>query len=522
MPETIVITTQVLESAVRLREAFQEEDFEVELLTTTERLANVADPVLLVLTGELSELRSRHLAREAFQRGRIPVIGLADVPHDVAAEAASLGIAEVFARSAPVQDVVLIGRRLVERRRLQEITGIVGESDPIIEALERVTQIAPVNATVLISGESGTGKELIARGIHALSPRRHRAFIAANVAALPETLLESELFGHEKGSFTGAVAQRKGLFELAHRGTLLLDEIGEMPLATQSKLLRVLEEREFMRVGGEEPIQVDVRVIAATNQDLRSLVDVGRFRRDLYYRLSVLQIHLPPLRERPGDIPLLIERFMQAASSTHDRPAVTLTPEAMQLLLDYDWPGNIRELRNLVESMVILAPGSVIRAEDIPAPVRHPTRRAGNALPVPLASAQPLGEERSPGLEFIFHTLIQLRMNVEDLRREFEEYRGSHQELARGGVPIPLGYSLPAGGFRSPIIADSPAHDEEDEEPEPGVILYRSGMTMEDIEREAIIATLKEVDGHRREAAARLGIGERTLYRKIKDYGIPL
>src|SRR5690606_38810542 len=218
-----------------------------------------------------------------------------------------MGFAEVFLKPVDIEEVALVALRLVDRRRLQAITGIVGETEDMREVFQRVYQIAPLHSSVLITCESGTCHEHVARGIHAHSPRRHRPFIAANVAALADTLLESELFGHEKGAFTGAVAQRKGLFELANRGTLFLDEIGEMPPATQTKLLRVLEAREFMRVGGEEPIRVDVRVIAATNSDLRHAVELGEFRRDLYYRLNVLHIELPPLRERRADIPLLVD-----------------------------------------------------------------------------------------------------------------------------------------------------------------------------------------------------------------------
>ena len=517
MPDTIVVTTQDLEPAVRLRDALVGSGYDVELLTATERLSNVEHPSLLVLTGELEEKRSRRLALEAAERGRVPVIGLADSPEQHREAARGRAFAEIFLKPIDADEVATVARRIVERRRLQDLTGIVGETDAIREALERVVQIAPVNSTVLVLGESGTGKELVARGIHALSPRRHRPFIAANVAALPETLLESELFGHEKGAFTGAVAQRKGLFELAHRGTLFLDEIGEMPLTTQSKLLRVLEEREFMRVGGEEPISVDVRVIAATNQDLRRDVQFERFRRDLYYRLSGLQIQLPALRDRREDIPLLIERFVREASRTHDRPPISLAPEALDILLRYDWPGNVRELRNLVESMVILSPGTLIRAEDIPPTVRSPQPRS--ALPMAIAGDARSREQRDTGLEFIFHTLIQLRMDIEDLRREFEDYRRTHPELA--GAPL----SLPQPYVRPPVITDALlAGEEEDleEEEEPGVVVYRPGMRMEDVEREAITAVLREVKGNRREAAARLGIGERTLYRKIKEYGIPL
>src|SRR5690606_18376044 len=275
----------------------------------------------------------------------------------------------------------VVARRLIERERLRGITGIVGETEVMEEVLERVVQFAGVDSTVLVQGESGTGKELVARGLHALSPRRHKPFIAVNIAALPETLLESELFGHEKGAFTGASSLRKGLFELANGGTVFLDEIGEMPLSTQTKLLRVLEEREFRRVGGEDLLRVDVRVIAATNRDLREQVELGEFRRDLYHRLNVLRIALPALRERTEDIPRLLERFVRDFRPEHERPFPGIEPAALQLLVDYAWPGNVRELRNLIESMVVLAHGRPIRPEDLPNEVTG-APRTGSLLPV--------------------------------------------------------------------------------------------------------------------------------------------
>jgi DNA-binding NtrC family response regulator len=385
----------------------------------------------------------------------------------------------------------------------------------MVETLERVVQIAPVSSTVLVTGESGTGKERVARGIHALSPRRHRPFIATNVAALPETLLESELFGHEKGAYTGAVGQRKGFFELAHRGTLFLDEIGEMPLATQTKLLRALEEQRFRRLGGETEIEVDVRVIAATNQPLRQLVEIGRFRRDLYFRLNVLHIDLPPLRERRADIPLLVEAFIREASREHDRPRISVSPDAMTILGAYDWPGNVRELRNLVESMVVLAPGQVIRPEDIP-PEYRDSRGRSRLLPVPITRADSEGERTAapPELEFIFRTLVQLRMDVEDLRGQFEDYRSAHPE-----VQGPSGLSLPpVTQPRVHIVDVEPEPTEEDLAAEHDVVVFRPGMTLADLEKNAITAALREVAGNRRRAAEMLGMGERTLYRKIKEY----
>jgi transcriptional regulator with PAS, ATPase and Fis domain len=373
----------------------------------------------------------------------------------------------------------------------------------------------------LITGESGTGKERIARGVHALSPRKHKPFIAANVAALPETLLESELFGHEKGAFTGAIGQRKGYFELAHRGTLFLDEIGEMPHSTQAKLLRVLEEREFMRVGGETAISVDVRVITATNQNLRYMVDSGRFRRDLYYRLNVLHIDLPPLRERRADIPLLIESFIKQTSTEHDRPEITISPEAMALLMRYDWPGNVRELKNLIESMVVLAPGRTIGPQDIPPEIRSPTPSHLNLLPAPLPRSDDQAAS-APELEFIFRTLIQMRIDVDDLRRQFEDYRHQHPELPHviapmyGSVPL-----MPAGrALDVPVAQANGAHLDEMEDE--NTIVFRPGVTMAELEKEAITAALKQVAGNRRKAAEMLGLGERTLYRKIKEYDIPL
>jgi DNA-binding NtrC family response regulator len=513
--DTIVVTTDDLEPAVRLRGGFEAAGLRVELLTSGEGLAEVSgEPVLLILTGHLRERRAQGLIGAA-RAGGIPVLGLVEETERLSRDGCRrLGVTECLAKPIDVEEVVLVGRRLVERERLRTITGIVGQTEVMEEVLERVVQIASVDSTVLIQGESGTGKELVARGIHALSSRRHRAFIAVNVAALPDTLLESELFGHEKGAFTGAASLRKGLFELAHTGTIFLDEIGEMPLSTQTKLLRVLEEREFRRVGGEDTIRVDVRVIAATNRGLREEVQLGKFRRDLYHRLNVLHIDLPPLRERREDITRLIEEFIQEFSRQHDRSFRGIEPEALQILVDYAWPGNVRELRNLVESMVVLAPGRTIRPEDIPGEVRG---GRGALLPVPLSEVQRHDGGSPAELEFILRTLFDLKLDVDDLRREFESYRQRRRQ--EPDLPLyPLYPSLPAGGA---FLSHGPP------EPEPvqevvreDAVVYRPGMTMQDLEREAIAIALKEVKGNRRKAAENLGIGERTLYRKIKDYGI--
>jgi DNA-binding NtrC family response regulator len=522
MADRVVITTTDLEPAVRLRDALVASKLPVELLTPSEDLHDVEDPALLILTGALDQKRARRLADQAASLGRIPVIGLADDSRGVPTDLRSaLRLADTFVKPIDPGEIALSARRLIDRRRLRAVTGIVGETDAMQEVLERIAQMATVNSNVLITGESGTGKELVARGLHALSPRRHRPFIAANVAALSDTLLESELFGHEKGSFTGAIAQRKGFFELADRGTLFLDEIGEMPASTQTKLLRVLEHREFMRVGGEAPLHVDVRVVAATNQPLRQLVETGEFRRDLYYRLNVLHIELPPLRQRRADIPLLVEEFVRGTSEEHDLAPVRITSEALTLLVEYDWPGNIRELRNLIESVVVMMPGRTVGPGDIPPALRRGTRAN---LPVPVVPTQGGGEGgTASALEFIFRLLVQLRVDVDDLRRGFEEYQ---ERFAGRPDPLRFPYPIPLQDAELSVPSTEPDQDDHDDEDDElhseRVVVYRPGMKMKDLEREAIIAALKEVSGNRREAADLLGIGERTLYRKIKEYGVPL
>jgi DNA-binding NtrC family response regulator len=528
--ERVLVSTHDLPRAGAVRDAFTRAGYTTELVTPNERLTADEDTVLLVLTG-VDRGVSGDLARQAREVLHVPVFGIAS---GEVSPVRRPGFDETFGASAAVDDIVLVGRRVIERRKLRAFTGIVGESDAIQQVLERVVQIAPVGSTVLITGESGTGKELVARGIHALSPRRHEPFIAVNVAALSETLLESELFGHEKGAFTGAIDSRRGLFELADGGTIFLDEIGEMPLSTQTKLLRVLEQREFHRVGGERSIKVDVRIIAATNQALRQLVAIGEFRRDLFFRLNVLAIELPPLRERREDIELLVDAFVREVSERHDRPFPGISPEAMQLLIAYDWPGNVRELRNLVESMVVLAPGRVIRPEDIPDDVRR--GRGGSLLPVAVARAA--SETRAPTLrpelEFVFRTLVELRVEMDDLRREFEAYRrGAPMDLepativerarddrveARIGPPAERGIEI--GGYGVEEVEGSSRTAEPGEVREDGVVVFRAGMTIDDMERQAIRAALAEVGGNRRKAAELLGIGERTLYRKIAKYDL--
>jgi DNA-binding NtrC family response regulator len=267
-----------------------------------------------------------------------------------------------------------------EVQRRFAVDEIVGESQAMQSIFAQIRKVAPSDAAVLITGESGTGKELAARALHRNSSRAETAFISVNCGALAEGVLESELFGHEKGAFTGATRQRKGRFELAHGGTLFLDEVGEVPPGTQVKLLRVLQEKAFERVGGEETLKVDVRIVAATNRDLQAEVSTGRFREDLFYRLHVIPLHMPPLRERPGDIPLLARFFLGRMTADRGLPAHSLSPSAEEVLVSYHWPGNVRELENVMERALVLSDSTTIEPDDIPVTGRRDVPRS---LPLP-------------------------------------------------------------------------------------------------------------------------------------------
>ena len=362
-----------------------------------------------------------------------------------AVDAMKLGADDYLTK--PVNLVELRKRvsKIVKERALEQKVGelqtrlgekfgqLIGRSKAMENLFRQTELVAPARSNVLIVGESGTGKELVANALHEHSPRRNGRFLPINCAAIPGEILESELFGHEKGAFTGASSRTIGKFELADGGTLLLDEIGELPLDVQVKLLRVLEEREFMRVGGTETVTVDIRLIAATNQDLEALVERGGFRSDLYYRLKVVTIRIPPLREREGDIHLLANHFLKAFARENGRETMRFSPEAMSVLVNAKWEGNVRELRNVVESLVVLTPHDEIL--------------------------------------------------VADIAQEYREDAAVPPELP--------GEALPPGGL---------------------------GLTMDEIERRAILNALESTGGNRTQAAEMLGIGLRTLQRKLKEY----
>ena len=392
--------------------------------------------------------------------------------------------------------------------------GIIGNAPALTEALTRAVRVAPIDLSVLVTGESGTGKEFFPKIIHQFSPRKHSRYIAVNCGAIPEGTIDSELFGHEKGAFTGAIATRKGYFEEADGGTIFLDEVAELPLTTQARLLRVLESGEFIKVGSSTVQKTSVRIVAATNVDLERLVREGRFRQDLFYRLSTVQINVPPLRERGNDITTLARRFAADFSERYRTPQITLTGEATRTMLHYAWPGNVRQLKNVVEQMALFEAGREI--DD--ATLRKYLPDVPATLSPTLAGTPSTGAyERER--EALFNLIWRLQSEIDDLRA-IVTGRGSsvpseeapitpHVEVATTVTPQPTSLVKYA-----PTASDLPprnARRAEADEPLP---------TLEENERELIRLALERNMGRRRNAAAELGFSERTLYRKIKEYNL--
>jgi DNA-binding NtrC family response regulator len=387
--------------------------------------------------------------------------------------------------------------RATLEHRLQLVTlkaraGIVGRSPALEELLESVLLVAPTEVPILIQGESGTGKDVIARAIHNHSARRDRAFEAINCGALAEGVLESELFGHERGAFTGAVARRAGLFERANQGTVFLDEVGEMSPNMQVRLLRVLESGEVMRVGGVAGFKVNVRVVAATNRNLGEAVREGAFRQDLYYRLKGVNLYLPPLRERRDDIPVLVQHFIMQANRTHHKAVRGVENDAMKRLVEHAWPGNIRELRNVIETLVVLSPGPRITRALVDTHLGDSVP-AGHATLLPVA----LGKSRDEAeRELLYGSILALHRDVREILR-----------LLREGGQIG-GVSRESGPFENlrEVRADAETNERT--------------LSLNQLERAAVREALNRSGGNRRRAADFLGISERTLYRKIKEYGL--
>ncbi|MCB0287301.1 MAG: sigma-54-dependent Fis family transcriptional regulator [Calditrichaeota bacterium] len=351
--------------------------------------------------------------------------------------------------------------------------------------------IAPTTISVLITGESGSGKEVFARALHQLSPRKNKSMISVNCGAIPEGLLESELFGHEKGAFTGAISTKKGFFELADGGTIFLDEIGEMPIQTQVRLLRVLETGEFMRVGSGELRTVDARVVAATNRDLGRMVQQKQFRKDLYYRLKAVTIFLPPLRERREDIPLLIEKFTADVLKNENLSFAGYTEEALDMLRRYNWPGNVRELRNFVETAIVLARGQKVNSQMVREQLSHNDEHVevANALPMPLGITREDAER-----ELVYKALVSIGLEMKEMKSMLMQLfeRIDHNYSENNVVYSPV-------------------------EPETEHIQIKP---LDEMEREIIEKALDRYNGNRRKVARALNISERTLYRKIKEYDL--
>lgn len=414
----------------------------------------------------------------------------------------------------------------MDLQQVKQRFGIIGNSPALNHALNIAVQVAPTDVSVLISGESGVGKEIISKILHQLSNRKHGKFIAVNCGAIPEGTIDSELFGHEKGSFTGAFEARQGYFETVNGGTIFLDEVAEMPLGTQARLLRVLETGEFIKVGASKVLKTNVRVIAASNVDLPTLIQKGKFREDLYYRLNTVAIHIPALRERSSDIPLLFRKFAVDFAEKYASQPVQLDEQAMQFMQQYPWPGNIRQLRNVAEQMSVLAHFRLVEGQEV---LRYlPAMPAQQQLMVLPNQSATGGEEHLNERDILYKVLFDMKKDLNDLKKvvahlvehnnvdslpvEQQEVYLRHladEEPVTESIRIsPAVVQAPAVDFRSRF--DNQADVEDIEE----------NLSLEEVERRMITRALKKHQGRRKNAAVELGISERTLYRKIKEYDI--
>lgn len=396
-----------------------------------------------------------------------------------------------------------------ELQKIKQRYNVVGNSDGLNRALDIALQVAPTDLSVLIVGESGVGKEIIPRIIHDNSPRRKEKYFAINCGSIPEGTIDSELFGHEKGSFTGAIGESEGYFGTADGGTIFLDEVGELPVATQARLLRVLETGEYIRVGGQKIMKTNVRIVAATNVNMRKAISEGKFREDLYYRLNTIPIQMPPLRERGQDIPLLFRLFALQTAEKYKLPKITLTDKAKLLLMQYKWPGNVRQLKNITEQISVLSEKREIDAETLSQFIPQDPESTELAT-VEKAGKHSYESER----ELLYKVLYELRGNVTELKQEIDALK---KQLGEHGAMTAqqYGHSLPhiANGQMATVQAEDAVAEEIKNEPaEP--------MTREEHDKKEIMEALEKANGRRREAAIALGISDRTLYRRLKQYGL--
>ena len=400
---------------------------------------------------------------------------------------------------------------MVDIQQIKQRFGIIGNSPLLNREIEKTILIAPTDLTVLIIGESGVGKEVFPQIIHQNSSRKHGSYIAVNCGAIPEGTIDSELFGHEKGSFTGALAERKGYFEVADKGTIFLDEVGELPLATQARLLRVLEYGEFIKVGSSKVQKTNVRIVAATNVDLLKAIRNGKFREDLYYRLNTVPVNIPPLRDRKEDILLLFRKFTSDSAEKYMMPPIHLAEEAKAILVKYRWPGNIRELKNITERMSIIEQEREISADVLKTYLTNPELDQLPALMNPDFDQRTFNNER----EILYQILFDMRKDINDLKKLVPE-------LSKLNSPVQTDRTHSV--FQHPVNDEPVPYadeytEEEAKEPEPEVFPATT-LSLDEVEKEMIRKALERNKGKRRNAALDLKISERTLYRKIKEYGL--
>lgn len=401
---------------------------------------------------------------------------------------------------------------------------VVGNCDALNRALDVALQVAPTDLSVLIIGESGVGKEIIPRVIHDNSPRKREKYFAINCGSIPEGTIDSELFGHEKGSYTGAIGESEGYFGIANKGTLFLDEVGELPMATQARLLRVLETGEYIRVGGQEIRKTNVHIVAATNVNMRKAISEGKFREDLYYRLNTIPINLPPLRERGNDILLLFRLFAMQMAEKYKLPKITLDDEAKQVMLKYKWPGNVRQLKNITEQMSVIAEKRVIDREEILRFIPQDTESTELALVDKGQGSHSYESER----EILYKILYELRGNVSDLRRDLnnvrkqlETYReleetAHYRHLATDGAQTLPATTQDAFHPDDKEVEDAVAEEIQETRPQK----EEESLNLNDNQRQMVVRALERNNGNRKKAAQELGISDRTLYRRIKEYGL--
>ncbi len=414
--------------------------------------------------------------------------------------------------------------------------GIIGNSPLLNHAIEVAIQVAPTDLTVLIIGESGTGKEFFPKIIHTYSARKHGPYIAVNCGAIPEGTIDSELFGHEKGSFTGAIDSRKGYFEVANGGTIFLDEVGDLPLSTQVRLLRVLETGEFMRVGSSKVMKTDVRVVAATNANLQEAIAKGKFREDLFYRLSTIPIYIKPLRERKEDIPLLFQKFSTDIAEKYNVPPITLTDDALEMLINYKWPGNVRQLKNVAEQMTIIEKNRKINAETLKKYLPE------EKLNLPILLSELSDKDSISERELIYKYLIDMRRDLNEIKKIVFKYLLSNQpidadtaqkinDMSVSSLPIKI---IEQDSYQSinDLRIDEHSINKFKDKTEDAVAYVvedsvedsnddsNENLSLQDNEKELIVRAIKKHNGRRKLAAEELGISERTLYRKIKEYNL--